>query len=220
MLPSARSDIQNNWSTAAGVLFALIYFTLWSVDMAVFILRKMKLYYYTLLTLSKKYSKIFFKIFFQIIFLNRIKKLIILVGRIVSGILINIYASSTIDISVAWIWLFLSITLLFAILKALNEDSVLFVYHAINFFVILIGGLILALGSQDINNYYNALCCTFVFLYQISVFHELALVRYLYQLPMKEWEQEFVHLAPRVAFYVKKFYTEQRYGNEIDIEDF
>lgn len=132
----------------------------------------------------------------------------------------SIFAASKIDISIAWIWLLLSITLLMALLKALNEDSVLFIYHAINFFVILLTGLILALGYQDINNYFNALCCVFVFLYQISVFHELALVRYLYQLPLKEWEEEFIHLAPRVAFYVKKFYTEQRYGEEIDIGDF
>jgi hypothetical protein len=53
LLPTTGADVDKNWSVTAGIIFGLVYATLWALDMAIFLMRKIKWFYYTLLTLGK-----------------------------------------------------------------------------------------------------------------------------------------------------------------------
>lgn len=195
LLPSTKEDLAANWSTTAGIIFFFLYFTFWTIDMVIFVTKKMKMYYYTFLTL---------------------------VGRIISGILLNIFTSTKLDPIFSWLFFFLAVTMIIAILKALNEESLNFVYHCINVFVVIVGSLLVSLANSNVNPYYSFMIGVVTFLYQISVFHELGLVKYLWSLNLSEWEDGFIHLAPRIAFYVKRFWEEgegSRMGRVLDFDD-
>ena len=57
-----------------------------------------------------------------------------------------------------------------------------------------------------------------IFFFQVTFFHELGLAKGLQQISLIEWEKEFFHVDNRIAFYVKKFYTDQRFG-EITMQE-
>ena len=181
LLPSTEEDLAKNWTITAGIIFALLYLTFWTIDMVIFITKKMKMFYYTFLTL---------------------------VGRIVSGILLSIYTTAKLDAIFAFFPFFLTVTLGISILKALNEESMSFVYHCINLFVVIVGSLLVSLANDNLNPYYSFMVGVCTFLFQISIYHELGLVKYLWSLNLAEWEDGFIHLAPRIAFYVKRFWEE------------
>lgn len=194
ILPSEDESLASSWSSTTGIIFALLYLVFFSIDLYIFITMNLKMFYYTFLTL---------------------------VGRIISGILINIYATANLDAIFAWLFFFLSVTLVLSILKSLNEESLNFVYHCINVFIIIVGGLLVSLANSQVNPYYIFMIAVCTLLYQISVFHELGLVKYLWSLNESEWEDGFIHIAPRIAYYVKRFWEEgegSRTGRVLDFE--
>ena len=91
--------------------------------------------------------------------------------------------------------MFLAVTVVLGIMKAINHESMSFVYQLINLFFIVIGCLLISLAFSDANNYYIGMAACLSFLYQVSLFHEVSLVKYLFQLPLEEWESEFIHLC-------------------------
>lgn len=138
ILPSSSNDLASNWSNTAGTIFSLIYLSFWAVDMVIFISLRTKLFYYTFLTL---------------------------VGRIVSGILLCVFLYTKVAAIFLWTFFFLTITLVVAILKGLNDESMTFVYHCINIFVMIIGSILVNLASSKGEGYYSFMQAVVVFLY-------------------------------------------------------
>ena len=54
-----------------------------------------------------------------------------------------------------------------------------------------------------------------ILIYQATLYHESSLTNFLQSLSIEEWERAFIHLSPRVAFYVKKYYLQLRQGDTI-----
>lgn len=196
IMPSTQNDISQNWSDVTGVIFVLIYLGFWIADMIIFINRNLKLVNYTFLTF---------------------------IGRIISGILVNIYATTKYDAIFCWGFFFLTTTMAISILRALKGDGSAFVFHLINIFILVIGTVLVSLASsRGVNAYYGFIVAMTVLLFQISVFHELGLVRYLWSLDEKEWEYGFIHIAPRLTYYIKWFWEKdetQRKGRVLEFDD-
>ena len=52
LFPASISEIKENWSQTFGFVLFFLYFSVWSVDTVMFIIRKTEFFYYTLLTLG------------------------------------------------------------------------------------------------------------------------------------------------------------------------
>ena len=103
-------------------------------------------------------------------------------------------------------------------------------YHLINLVVLALGAVGLYFffkGKRALNKladpYLLLSCVITIVVYQIAVYHEISLTVNLQIIPLDEWENIFIHLckfavtipAPRLAFYVKKFYKNMK----LDIEE-
>lgn len=108
--------------------------------------------------------------------------------------------------------------LVIGVLKGVTKSSFSIIFHAINVVLLFVGCLAMYYIFNTDPMYLLVAALTIV-VYQVSVYHETTLTNYLRELTLQDWESLFIHLSPRIAFYVKKFYSRLRELEDFDEED-
>lgn len=180
-----------------GVIYFISYGVVFFVDLAIFYTRNPRLYYYTLFTLRSLQSPVL---------------------RMTAGILSILYLVIHVNGFFLYYPLALIIMLVVGILKGITKSSFALMYHLINIVLLVIGCLIMYFVFNTEPLYLLVAALTVV-VYQTSVYHETTLTNHLRVLTLQDWERLFVHLSPRLAFYVKKFYSRLRDLEDFDEED-
>lgn len=112
----------------------------------------------------------------------------------------------------------LIIMLLIGIFKGVTSNKLAIMFHLINV-VVLILGCIAMYYIFGTNPFYLLVAGLTVVIYQTAVYHETTLTNYLRQLSLQDWDSLFIHLSPRLAFYVKKYYSRLRELEDYEEED-
>lgn len=112
----------------------------------------------------------------------------------------------------------LIIMLVIGILKGITTNAFAIMFHAINVAVLFLGCLAMYY-IFDTEPFYLLVAALTVIIYQTAVYHETTLTNYLRQLSLDDWDSLFVHLSPRLAFYVKKYYGKLRELEDFEEED-
>lgn len=112
----------------------------------------------------------------------------------------------------------LIIMLVIGVLKGLTTNAFSIMFHAINI-VVLFLGCIAMYYIFNTDPFYLLLASLTVIIYQTAVYHETTLTNYLRQLSLEDWDSLFIHLSPRLAFYVKKYYSKLRELEDYEEED-
>jgi hypothetical protein len=171
---------------------------LFIIDLAIFYTRNPRLYYYTLFTLSSLE--------------------LTPVLRMAAGTLSLLYLIIKVNGFFLYYPLGLIIMLVIGILKGITKNSFSMMYHIINIALLAIGCVIMYLVFNTEPLYLLVAALTIV-VYQTSAYHETTLTNYLRQLTLQDYERLFIHLSPRLAFYVKKFYGRLKELEDFDEED-
>jgi len=167
LINALRNNVEVAWSTNLAATVAIVWVAMWVIDLVLFFGRDVKAFYYTILTLG---------------------------GRIVAGVVLNIYLGGKIDRSYAYLWLLMAITVIMGLLKALSKDAIALVFHAGNAVICISVLTIVGFGYQT--NFFHLLGMAILLLFtQITHFHELDLAKNLKQITLQEWENEFIHIG-------------------------